>query len=191
MDPLHQSQVSLALFPKTMRNLVRRVRAEMRLALEEPGVLALLGAYSPPVPLSQVWKSIMETSTKIRVGKACRESSHSLPLIINYPRQEQTYLTSPTEKYICFTTLARERKIFFLLSNKPSQWKMSQLSQWEDVITLNFYFPPISFNFSFANDFLAPPSFLYETSVLHNALDSRSAGSLGYCMIRDSFTKVN
>lgn len=45
------------------------------------------------------------------------------------PQQEETYLALPNRKCYYFTSPERRRKTSVLPSNKPSQWKMPQLSQ--------------------------------------------------------------
>lgn len=94
-------------------------------------------------PTSWSWKSTKETSTfhiKIGVWKGCTRSSYwySLPSMIPNRKIVPCIFN---RKGIYFSTPDKGRKIFFLPSNKPSQWKMPQLSQWEGVLspwTLNF-----------------------------------------------------
>ena len=60
---------------------------------------------------------------------------------VSYASQhEKRYLILLKRKWSYFTILAGERKTSFSLSNKPSQWKMPQLSQWEITITRGFQF---------------------------------------------------
>lgn len=69
-------------------------------------------------PANNLLWILKETSTKIAVGKACRDSCHTLPLEVNYAKQE-----SLKGRPQLFTITPSRRKIFLLPSNKPSQWK--------------------------------------------------------------------
>ena len=75
-----------------------------------------------------LWKLIRETSTKIIVRKACRGSSHTLPLIVDYPKQEEIYLASPMGSWILIYYPSRKKEEFLLaqqqaqpMENVPAQ----------------------------------------------------------------------
>lgn len=120
MDPLHQPQVPLALFAKPCGCLIKGVRPEMVLVLGEVGVLAtprstfFISATFPNV-------KITKTSTKIGVEKACRGSSCSLPIIINYPKQEKIYLLYVPNRKVYLLHYPGKRKKDFLLAQQQAQ----------------------------------------------------------------------
>lgn len=88
------------------------------------------------------WKPVEGTSTKIEVRMACRGSSHTRPLLVNYPNRKDS-LASPTRRVLCFTG---GRNIFYSLRNKLSHWKLQQLRQWEATAALNSHSPPMIFH---------------------------------------------
>lgn len=70
---------------------------------------------------------IKESLAKIGVGKAlCKGSSHLLPLLVSYLKQEKTYLVSPRGSCIYFTTLEGER--FSYPARSPANRKCHNLA---------------------------------------------------------------
>ena len=128
--------------------------------------------------LREVLKLIKETLTKIRVGRACRGSTHTLSLLINYPKQEdinyrlqqedvsyrfqqeETYLAAWNRKY----NYSSRRKEDFLLAQQQAQSMENATAQSvEKLLSLELYFPPMNFHFFLADDFLSlSPSLCYK-----------------------------
>lgn len=78
----------------------------------------------------RVWRLINRNRIQIRVERAYRGSSHTLPLNVNYPKQEDMYFPSPTGR--CFsTTAAGKRGIFSSPGNHSANERLFQLSQWK------------------------------------------------------------
>lgn len=98
---------------------------------------------------------------------ACRGSSHALPLFINYPTKKDTdypkkklLYWSPTERDVpCIPKqevkvlhYLSKRKMSFLPSNKPSQWKNATVQPTRSRLHLDFYFPPMNFQLFLTGD---------------------------------------
>lgn len=96
-----------------------------------------------------VWRLINRNRIQIRVERAYRGSSHTLPLNVNYPKQEEMYFPSPTRR--CFSTTAAGKRGNLLLTWQPfSQWKTISTQPMKSHYTSNSQFPPMDSLFATA-----------------------------------------
>lgn len=87
-----------------------------------------------------VWRLINRNHIQIRVERAYRGSSHTLPLNVNYPKQEEMYFPSPTGR--CFSTTAAGKRGNLLLTWQPfSQWKTISTQPMKSHYTSNSQSP--------------------------------------------------
>lgn len=100
----------------------------------------------------EMWNWTQETSFKMKSRGRVVVLTHHHYSTNTHPNRKKHWLQTPTgsdvpcisnKKCLYLTTQARERKIFSLPNNKPSQWELLQLSQWEIITTLNSHFPPV------------------------------------------------
>ena len=83
------------------------------------------------------------------------------------------------------------RKTSFLPSNKCSQWKTLQLSQWKAVFTWTFTFLQWTFFLSFLFFFFLLMTSLFQKPVICISLEHQFVCQMRHCLIHESFSKPN